>query len=174
MKLMMHVNGKPWSVETSPDAMLVDVLRGQLGLLGVKVGCGEGECGACTVLLDGKPVASCVTPVSKAQGREIVTVEGLAGPEGELDVVQRAFLAEGAVQCGFCTPGMLLAAKALLAESSDPSEEEIRAAFTGHLCRCTGYHAIARAVRRAAEALPHAWEGGPRTGRPSRWPKANS
>ena len=85
MKLMMHVNGQPHSVEAAPDAMLVDVLRGQLGLLGVKVGCGEGECGACTVLLDGKPVASCVTPVTKAQGREIVTVEGLTGPEDELD-----------------------------------------------------------------------------------------
>jgi selenium-dependent xanthine dehydrogenase len=153
MKLMMHVNGQPFSVETAPDAMLVDVLRGQLGLLGVKVGCGEGECGACTVLLDGKPVASCVTPVTKAQGCDIVTVEGLAGPEGELDTVQRAFLAEGAVQCGFCTPGMLLAARALLAENPDPTEDEIRAAFTGHLCRCTGYHAIVRAVRRAAEAF---------------------
>ena len=153
MKLMMHVNGQPFSVEAAPDAMLVDVLRGQLGLLGVKVGCGEGECGACTVLLDGKPVASCVTPVTKAQDREIVTVEGLASPGGELGTVQRAFLAEGAVQCGFCTPGMLLAAKALLAENPDPTEDEIRAAFTGHLCRCTGYHAIVRAVRRAAEAL---------------------
>jgi len=124
-----------------------------LGLLGVKVGCGEGECGACTVLLDGKPVASCVTPVVKAQGCEIVTVEGLAGPEDELSPVQKAFLAEGAVQCGFCTPGMLLAATALLAENLDPTEEEIRAAFTGHLCRCTGYDAIERAVRRAANAL---------------------
>ena len=153
MKLMMHVNGQPHSVEAAPDAMLVDLLRGQLGLLGVKVGCGEGECGACTVLLDGKPVASCVTPATKAQGREIVTVEGLTGPEDELDPIQRAFLAEGAVQCGFCTPGMLLAAKALLAENPNPTEEDIRAAFTGHLCRCTGYHAIERAVRRAADAL---------------------
>jgi aldehyde oxidoreductase len=152
MKLMMQVNGQPHVVEAAPDAMLVDVLRGQLGLLGVKVGCGEGECGACTVLLDGKPVASCVTPAVKAEGRAVVTVEGLAGPEGELDPVQKAFLAEGAVQCGFCTPGMLLAAKALLAENPDPTGDEIRAALTGHLCRCTGYNAIERAVRRAAEA----------------------
>ncbi|MFN2218750.1 MAG: (2Fe-2S)-binding protein, partial [Anaerolineae bacterium] len=114
MKLMMRVNGQPHAVETTPDAMLVDVLRGQLGLLGVKVGCGEGECGACTVLLDGRPVASCVTPAIKAQGCDVVTIEGLAGSDDDLDLVQKAFLAEGAVQCGFCTPGMILAAKALL------------------------------------------------------------
>jgi aldehyde oxidoreductase len=158
MKLMMHVNGQPHAVETTPDSMLVDVLRGQLGLLGVKVGCGEGECGACTVLLDGRPVASCVTPAIKAQGRDVVTIEGLAGPEDDLDLVQKAFLAEGAVQCGFCTPGMVLAAKALLAAKPDPTTEEIRAAFTGHLCRCTGYNAIERAVRRAADALSQGHE----------------
>lgn len=157
MMLMMQVNGQHVAVDTAPGAMLVDVLRGQLGLLGVKVGCGEGECGACTVLLDGKPVASCVTPAIKAQGCEVTTVEGLVGPGDELDPVQRAFLAEGAVQCGFCTPGMLMAARALLAQNPDPSDEEIRAAFTGHLCRCTGYHSIQRAVRRAAKAL----NGGP-------------
>ena len=153
MKLMMRVNGQPHAVETTPDAMLVDVLRGQLGLLGVKVGCGEGECGACTVLLDGRPVASCVTPAIKAQGCDVVTIEGLAGSDDDLDLVQKAFLAEGAVQCGFCTPGMILAAKALLAGNPDPTSEEIREAFTGHLCRCTGYNAIERAVRRAADAL---------------------
>ncbi len=157
MMLKMLVNGQPVAVEAAPDAMLVDVLREQLGLLGVKVGCGEGECGACTVLLDGRPVASCVTPAVKAQGCEVLTVEGLAGPGDELDPVQKAFLAEGAIQCGFCTPGMIMAAKALLAQNLDPSDEEIRAAFTGHLCRCTGYHSIQRAVRRAAKAL----HGGP-------------
>ena len=129
--LAMHVNGQPLTVEVAPDAMLVDVLRDQLGLLGVKVGCGEGECGACTVLLDGEPVASCVTPAIKAQGSRIITVEGLASPKGELDPVQKAFLAEGAVQCGFCTPGMLMATKALLLKNPDPSDEEICAAFTG-------------------------------------------
>jgi len=157
-KLTMRVNGQQVAVETAPDAMLVDVLRGQLNLLGVKVGCGEGECGACTVLLDGEPVASCITPAMRAQGREIVTVEGLAGPQGELDPVQSAFLAEGAVQCGFCTPGMLMAAKALLTRNPDPSEAEIREAFTGHLCRCTGYQSIIRAVRRAAEAVQRGQE----------------
>jgi selenium-dependent xanthine dehydrogenase len=158
IELAIQVNGQPFTVEIASDAMLVDVLRGQLGLLGVKVGCGEGECGACTVLLDGEPVASCVTPAIKAYGSQIITVEGLASPEGELDPVQKAFLAEGAVQCGFCTPGMLMAAKALLLRNPSPSEREIRAAFTGHLCRCTGYHAILRAVRRAAEALSQGTE----------------
>jgi aldehyde oxidoreductase len=153
MKLAMGLNGLQVSVEASPSAMLADVLREQLHAVGVKVGCGEGECGACTVLLDGEPVASCVTPAIKASGTQVLTVEGLTGPDGELDPIQRAFLAEGAVQCGFCTPGMLMAAKALLLKNSDPTESDIRMAFTGHLCRCTGYHAIIRAVRRAAEAL---------------------
>ena len=153
MKLTMRVNGRLHSVTASPDAMLAVVLRDQLGLLGVKVGCGEGECGACTVLLDGKPVPSCVTPAIKAHGCEVLTIEGLQGPGGELHPIQKAFLTEGAVQCGFCTPGMLLAAKALLAQNPDPTGQEIRAALTGHLCRCTGYQAIERAVRRAARAL---------------------
>jgi selenium-dependent xanthine dehydrogenase len=153
MKLTTRVNGQLHSVTVPPDAMLADVLRGQLGLLGVKVGCGEGECGACTVLLDGEPVVSCVTPAIKAHGCEVITVEGLAGPGGELDPIQQAFLAEGAVQCGFCTPGMLLAARALLSRNPSPTGQEIREAFTGHLCRCTGYQAIERAVRRAARGL---------------------
>ncbi len=152
MKLTMQVNGYEVTVEASPDAMLADVLREQLRLTGVKVGCGEGECGTCTVLLDGEAVASCMMPASKAHGHEVLTVEGLAGPQGELDPIQKAFLAEGAVQCGFCTPGMLMAARALLDRNMDPSEAEIRQTFTGHLCRCTGYHPIIRAVRRAAEA----------------------
>jgi selenium-dependent xanthine dehydrogenase len=153
MSLTLRVNGEAVSLEEPSGATLAEVLRDRLGLTGVKVGCGEGECGACTVLLDGRPVASCLTPAAKAEGRQVVTVEGLAGPGGELGPVQRAFLAEGAVQCGFCTPGMLMAATALLARNPDPSGAEIARAFTGHLCRCTGYHTIVRAVRRAAESL---------------------
>lgn len=150
--LNCKVDGRQVSVEVPADAMLVDVLRDKLQLHGVKVGCGQGECGACTVLLDGVAVASCITPALKADGGEILTVQGLQ-VDGELHVLQKAFLAEGAVQCGFCTPGMLMAAKALLDRHSDPSEGEIRAAFTGHLCRCTGYERIIAAVRRAAAAL---------------------
>lgn len=150
--LNCRVDGREVSVEIASDAMLVEVLREQLHWHGVKVGCSEGECGACTVLLDGVPVASCITPALKAEGREILTVQGLR-VDGELHVLQKAFLAEGAVQCGFCTPGMLMAAKALLERNKDPSDADIRAALTGHLCRCTGYERIIAAVHRAAAAL---------------------
>ncbi|MFC2031285.1 2Fe-2S iron-sulfur cluster-binding protein, partial [Chloroflexota bacterium] len=153
MMLTMLVNGQEYHVEAQPDAMLADVLRDQLHLTGVKIGCGEGECGACTVLLDGEPISSCLTPAVKAQGRQVLTVEGLGSPDGELDPIQMAFLAEGAVQCGYCTPGMLLATKALLDRNPDPSEPEICEAFTGHLCRCTGYRSIISAVQKAAQAL---------------------
>lgn len=151
--LNMRVNGKEVSVEVLPSAMLADVLRDQLGLTGVKIGCSVGECGACTVLIDGSPVASCITPALKAQGCDVLTIEGLAAPNGELHPIQKAFLAEGAVQCGFCTPGMLLASVALLDENPDPTDAEIREALTGHLCRCTGYNSIIAAVQRAAKAL---------------------
>ena len=144
--LSMCVNGKDVSVEVLPSAVLSDVLRDQLGLTGVKVGCGVGECGACTVLINRSPVASCITPALKAQGCDVLTIEGLAAPSGELHPIQKAFLAEGAVQCGFCTPGMLLAAVALLDENPDPTDAEIREALTGHLCRCTGYNSIIAAV----------------------------
>jgi aerobic-type carbon monoxide dehydrogenase small subunit (CoxS/CutS family) len=151
--LTLFLNGKEIQVEVSPADLLVDVLRDQLKLKSVKVGCSEGECGACTVLLDGKPVASCITPAYKADQKHILTVEGLASPQGDLHPVQKAFLAEGAVQCGFCTPGMLLAARSLIDKNPDPSEEEIRSEFVGHLCRCTGYNTIIKAVQRAAASM---------------------
>ncbi len=152
-QLTMRVNGQEVKTEVSPDARLVDVLRSQLGLTGVKVGCGGGECGACTVLLNGQPVASCITPALKAQGADVLTIEGLASQDGTLHPIQKAFLAEGAVQCGFCTPGLILATKALLDTTPDPGDTEIRNALAGHLCRCTGYNSIVAAVQRAAEAL---------------------
>ena len=143
--LTMKLNGEKVTVEVKPSAMLVEVLRDQLELTGTKVACGEGECGACTVLLDGVPVNSCLVPALKAQGREVMTVEGLA-PLGELHPLQKAFVEHGAVQCGYCTPGMLMSAKALLDHKSNPAEDEIRLAISGNLCRCTGYAKIVEAI----------------------------
>jgi carbon-monoxide dehydrogenase small subunit len=156
MLLDFTLNGRATRVEVRPDDLLLDVLRARLGLTGTKRGCGEGECGACTVLLDGRPVDSCLLLAAKVQGRAVTTIEGLA--EGErLHPLQEAFLEAGAVQCGFCTPGMVLSAKALLDRSPDPGEEEIKAALSGNLCRCTGYVQIIEAVRLAAARL----SGGP-------------
>jgi carbon-monoxide dehydrogenase small subunit len=143
--LTMKLNGEEVTVQVKPSAMLVEVLRDQLELTGTKVACGEGECGACTVLLDGEPVNSCLVPALKAQGREVVTVEGLA-PLGELHPLQKAFVEHGAVQCGYCTPGMLMSAKALLDHNPDPTEEEVKLAISGNLCRCTGYAKIVEAI----------------------------
>lgn len=150
--LTMEVNGKTVTLEVEPDAMLVDVLREKLGLTGTKRGCNSGECGACTVLVDGEPVASCMYPALKAQGKKILTIEGL-GSEGNLHPLQDMFLEKGAVQCGFCTPGVILAAKALLDKNPNPSEQEIRVAISGNLCRCTGYAKIVEAVKAAAALL---------------------
>jgi aldehyde oxidoreductase len=152
-RLNMRVNGQEVKVQVAADAPLVDVLRDQLGWTGVKVGCGAGECGACTVLLNGQPVASCITPALKAQDAEVLTIEGLTAADGELHPIQKAFLAEGAVQCGFCTPGLVLVVKSLLDVNHDPSDDDIREALAGHLCRCTGYNSIITAVHRAAAAL---------------------
>jgi carbon-monoxide dehydrogenase small subunit len=143
--MTLTVNGKSRRVTAPANAFLLDVLRDQLALTGAKNGCGMGECGACTVLLDGAAVCSCLTLAIEAQGHEITTIEGLASP-GELDPVQAAFADAGAVQCGFCTPGMVLATKALLAENPHPTETEIRQALSGNLCRCTGYGKIIEAV----------------------------
>jgi len=147
--LNFKLNGNLMSMKVSADVLLVDLLRDQAGLPGTKAGCREGECGACTVLLDGEAVNSCLIPALSVAGREVTTIEGLAAG-GELHPLQQAFIEEGAVQCGYCTPGMIMAAKALLDRRPDPSGEEIRLAMSGNLCRCTGYAKIIKAVKRAA------------------------
>ncbi len=143
------VNGTARTVETDPDRPLVEVLREELGLTGTKFGCGEGQCGACTVLLDDDAVFSCVTPVSAAGGHRITTVEGLA-QNGKLHPVQQAFLDEGALQCGYCTAGMMLQTVALLKRHPTPTDSQIVAGLNGNLCRCNGYLRILAAVHRAA------------------------
>jgi len=148
--LRLRVNGEDYEVYVEPWHTLADVLRNELGLTGTKQGCDTGYCGACTVLIDGKTVKSCVVMARQVQGRDIVTVEGL-GRDGELDPLQQAFIDKFAIQCGFCTPGMLLSAKALLMENPHPSEDEIKEAIIGNLCRCTGYTKIVEAIHAAAE-----------------------
>jgi carbon-monoxide dehydrogenase small subunit len=145
------VNGEEVIVVAHPMARLLDVLREQLHLTGTKEGCGEGECGACSVLMNGALVNSCLVPVIQAQGAQIVTIEGIARGD-ELDTVQAAFIEHGGAQCGICTPGMILAARSLLAQHPDPTDEQIREGLAGNLCRCTGYMRIFEAVRAAARA----------------------
>ena len=147
--IRLSVNGKARSVDTEPERPLLEVLREDLGLTGTKYGCGEGQCGSCTVLLDGKPAFSCVTTVRAAEGRRIVTIEGLA-EGGRLHPVQQAFLDEGAVQCGYCTPGMVLQTVALLQNHPKPTDAQIVDGLSGNLCRCSDYQRIMAAVRRAA------------------------
>ena len=148
----LRVNGTERSLTTDPKRALLEVLREELQLTGTKYGCGEGQCGACLVYLDGEPVRSCLLPVTAAQGKSVTTIEGLARGE-DLHPVQRAFLEEGALQCGYCTSGMILAAAALVRDKPDPTDEEIVAGMNGHLCRCNGYVKIVKAVRRAAETM---------------------
>lgn len=148
----LTVNGIAYPVEVEPHRTLLTVLRGEVGLTGTKEGCDDSECGACMVLLDGEPVNSCSYLALQAAGREVTTVEGLSNGD-ELHPLQRAFLSEGGVQCGFCTPGMLMSSKALLDRNPDPSDEEIKLALGGNLCRCTGYDGILKAVRTAATQL---------------------
>jgi carbon-monoxide dehydrogenase small subunit len=152
--LEMNLNGKNVRLEVPASAMLASVLRESLGLTGTKIGCEEGECGACTVLVDGDPVDSCIYPALKAAGRKVLTIEGLArGKEvDELHPVQRAFVEHGAVQCGYCTPGLVMTAVALLQHNPHPSENEIRRAISGNLCRCTGYLKVIRAIQEASKA----------------------
>ena len=146
------LNGQPTEVEIKAGELLLDVLRNKLLLTGTKKGCGEGECGACTVLLNGWPVDSCLLPAMKVQGKDVTTIEGVS--EGErLHPIQDSFLEAGAVQCGFCTPGVILSTMALLDQKKNPLEEDIKAALSGHLCRCTGYVQIVEAVKLAAEKM---------------------
>lgn len=146
------VNGKPYETIIEPHMLLIDVLRDKLGLTGTKYACGAGDCGACTVLIDGKPVFSCLTLAVTVKEKSILTIEGLA--EGtNLHPIQQAFVDNGAVQCGFCTPGMILSAKALLDENPEPTRNEIKSALAGNLCRCTGYVKIVDAVSASADKM---------------------
>jgi len=148
-EIHLDINGKEYTISAFPQRTLLEVLREDLGLIGTKEGCSEGECGVCTVLLDGIPVRSCLLLAVDVRGRKITTIEGLV-KEGELHPIQKSFIEHGAIQCGFCTPGMILSAKALLDEKPSPTEEEIRIALSGNLCRCTGYQKIFKAVQAAA------------------------
>jgi carbon-monoxide dehydrogenase small subunit len=147
------LNGFEVIVSVEAHKRLIDVLRGALGHTGTKEGCGEGECGACTVIVDGRAVNSCLYPALEAEGKSITTIEGLRSSDNQLSVIQRAFVEQGGIQCGFCTPGMIMSAKALLDYNSEPTEEEIRDALVGNLCRCTGYVQIIESVKSAAQKL---------------------
>lgn len=149
-KITFFVNGEEKTLDVEDHKTLLWVLRNQLHLKGTKEGCGAGECGACTVLLNGKPVNACMVLAMEAEGQRITTIEGLGKP-GHLHPVQTSFVKHGAIQCGFCTPGMVLSAKALLDETPHPTQEEIRLAMVGNLCRCTGYVKIVEAIQAAAE-----------------------
>ena len=151
-KITLIVNGTEKTVTTDPQRSLLDVLREDLHVTGPKYGCGEGRCGACTVLMNGKRTLSCTTPVSMANKKKIITIEGLADGES-LHPVQQAFLDEGAIQCGYCTPGMILTAVALLNENPNPTDEQITEWMNGNICRCNGYPKIFNAIRRAAAQI---------------------
>lgn len=149
-KIHLEINGQDYAFTVPPKKLLVDLLREDLGLTGTKISCGEGECGACTVLVDGKPVCSCITLAIHVDGSKVTTIEGLA-KGGALHSLQTSFIATGAAQCGYCTPGMILSAKALLDLNPHPTEDEVKHALAGNLCRCTGYAAIIKAVQSAAK-----------------------
>jgi len=153
MEIQFKLNGRDVCVEAHSNTLLVDLLRDTLGLKGTKTGCREGACGACTVLLEGAPVNSCILPAFKVEGRSVITIEGLAKDDGRLDPIQEAFIEEGAVQCGFCTPGMIINAKALLGQDPHPEEGKIREAISGVQCRCTGYQKIVVAIKTAGQKM---------------------
>ena len=152
MKITLTVNGKKREVDVKPHTRLLDLLREDLGLTGTKEGCGKGECGACTVIMDNKVVASCLVLAPQADGAEIQTVEGLGGKD-KLHPIQQSFIETGAVQCGFCIPGMIMSSKKLLDENINPSEEEIKRGLSGNICRCTGYVKILDAVKEASHKM---------------------
>jgi aerobic carbon-monoxide dehydrogenase small subunit len=152
VKVSVTINGSPVAADVEDRTLLVHFVRDQAGLTATNVGCDTSSCGACTVLLDGQSVKSCTLLAAQADGREVTTVEGLASPDGGLHPVQRAFREEHGLQCGFCTPGMVMAAISLLAENPAPTEDEVRLGLEGNLCRCTGYHNIVRAILAASEA----------------------
>jgi len=147
-----RVNGERYEVAVEPNRTLLEVLWEDLGLTGTKMGCNQGECGACTVLLDGIAVCACLTLAVEAKGKEILTIEGLAS-NGQLHPIQQAFMDHFAVQCGYCTPGMIMSAKALLDKTPDPTEDEVRRALQGNLCRCTGYVKVIEAILAAKEKM---------------------
>ena len=151
--IKLKVNGDEYEIAVAPWKTLNEVLRKELNLTGTKLGCGTGDCGACTVLVDGKAVNSCLTLAVEVQGKEITTIEGLAKSEDELDPVQEAFIEKGAVQCGFCTPGMIMTTKYFLKNNPEPGVEEIKKALDGNLCRCTGYVKIIDAIKYASEKM---------------------
>jgi len=154
VQMKLEVNGQQREMQVEVNRTLLEVLRDDLGLIGAKQGCGSGDCGACTILVDDEAMCSCMLLAAEAEGRRITTIEGLA-PEGEIHPVQRAFIECGALQCGFCTPGMVLSAVALLRRSSHPTKDEIRDALAGNLCRCTGYDKIVKAVQVVAGEADH-------------------
>ncbi len=158
LSLSLRINGDRHDLLIPPWRTLLEVLRENLGLTGTKRSCQEGQCGTCTVLLDGKAVNSCLYLAVEAQDKDILTIEGLGGGDDGLHQIQKSFVKKGAIQCGFCTPGMIMATKSLLTENPEPNEDEIRTAFVGHLCRCTGYVQIIEAIQDAASQLKH--EGG--------------
>ncbi len=153
LPIALRINGELYDLLIPPWRTLLDVLREQVGLTGAKRSCQEGQCGACTVLMDGLPVNSCLCLAVEAQGKDIATIEGLAQSAGGLHPIQKAFVEHGGVQCGFCTPGLILAVKSFLERNPRPTEEEVRRAIVGHLCRCTGYFQIIKAILAAADEL---------------------
>ena len=148
-QIRLKVNGFEYDILAKPNWTLLDVLRDEIGLTGTKKACGKGECGACTVIMDGEAILSCLVLAIQAQGKDILTIEGLS-KEGKLDPLQDAFVKYGAIQCGFCTPGMIMTSRALLNKTPKPSEEEIKRGLSGNLCRCTGYVKIIEAVKNAS------------------------